>query len=134
MVIDGMRHWLSISNFFQKNIKVKGPQCPNYYISNFYFLYETLAKHIKLLRKHQSERTLVPNYSISNAKISFIIFWHFSMFHQIFLSPQVKRCAIITYKHCVFELPHELSNDLRLQDLRKLGNIRKLSTLHRMIS
>ena len=51
--------------------------------------------------------------------ISFIIFWDFSMFYQIFLLPQVKRCAIITYKHGIYELPHELPNDLRL---RILGN------------
>ena len=41
------------------------------------------------------------------------------MFSQILLSPQVKRWAIITYKHRIYELPHELSNDLRL---RILGN------------
>ena len=34
------------------------------------------------------------------------------MFYQIFLSPQVNRYAIITYKHITYELPHELSNDL----------------------
>ena len=38
----------------------------------------------------------------------------FMMFYQIFLSPQVKQCAIITYKHGVYELPHESPNDLRL--------------------
>ena len=53
------------------------------------------------------------------------------MFYQIFLSPQVKRWAIITYKHDIYELPHELPNDLKL---RKLGNIRKLSNPHRMIA
>ena len=37
--------------------------------------------------------------------ITFIIFWGFLMFYQIFLSPQVKRCAIITYKHVMYELP-----------------------------
>ena len=42
----------------------------------------------------------------------------FLMFYQFFLSPQVKRCAIITYKHGV--------------DLRKLRNIRRLSKLNRM--
>ena len=26
-------------------------------------------------------------------------FWDFLMFHQIFFSPQVKRCTIITYKY-----------------------------------
>ena len=30
------------------------------------------------------------------------------MFYQIFLSPQVKQCAIITYKYGLNELPHEL--------------------------
>ena len=47
------------------------------------------------------------------------------MFYQIFLSPQVNRSAIITYKHGIYELP----NDLRL-----LGNITELSKLHRMIA
>ena len=46
------------------------------------------------------------------------------MFYEIFLSPQVYRWVIITYKHGIYELPHELPNDLRL---RKLGNIRKVS-------
>ena len=41
------------------------------------------------------------------------------MFYQIFLSPQVKQCAIITYKHGIYEMAHELPNDLRL---RILGN------------
>ena len=35
------------------------------------------------------------------------------MFYGIFLSPQVKRWAIITYKHGIYELPHELPNDAR---------------------
>ena len=47
--------------------------------------------------------------------ISFIIFWDFSMFYQIFLSPQVKRWAIITYKHGIYQLPHELPNDIILK-------------------
>ena len=49
------------------------------------------------------------------------------MFYQIFFSPQEKQClllittllAIITYKHGIYELPHELPNDLKL---RILGN------------
>ena len=56
----------------------------------------------------------------TTATISFIIFWEFSMFYQIFLSPQVKRWVIITYKHGIYELPHELPNDIRL--LKILGN------------
>ena len=49
----------------------------------------------------------------------FIIFWDFLMFYQIFISPQVKRCTIITYKHDTQELPQELPNHLKL---RILGN------------
>ena len=51
--------------------------------------------------------------------IIFKIFSNFLMSYQIFLLPQMKRCAIITYKHGIYELPHELPNDLRL---RVLGN------------
>ena len=55
--------------------------------------------------------------------ISFIIFWDFLIFYQIFLSPQAKRWAIVTYKHGIYEFPHELPNDLRL---RILGNYETL--------
>ena len=44
-----------------------------------------------------------------------------------FLSPQMKRCAIITYKSGIYELPHELR-------LRKLGHIRRVPKPHRMIA
>ena len=52
------------------------------------------------------------------------------MFDIIFVSPQLKRIVIIGNKHGIYELPHELRNDLRL---RKLGNI-KISKLHRIIA
>ena len=48
-----------------------------------------------------------------------IIFWYILMFDKIFVSPQVNRIVIISNKHGIYELPHELSNDLRL---RTLGN------------
>ena len=35
------------------------------------------------------------------------------MFYQSLRSPQVKGWAIITYKHGIYELPHELPNDLK---------------------
>ena len=41
------------------------------------------------------------------------------MFYQIFLSPQAKWCAIISYKYGIYKLPHELLNNL---GLRILGN------------
>ena len=46
------------------------------------------------------------------------------MFYNVFLSPQVKRCASIADKFV--ERP-------KTQDLRKLGNIGKVSKPHRMI-
>ena len=45
------------------------------------------------------------------------IFWDFSMFYQIFASPQVKWWAIITYQHGIYQFPNELPNDLRLRIL-----------------
>ena len=37
------------------------------------------------------------------------------MFYQIFVLPQVKQCPIIAYKCDIYELSHELPNDLRLR-------------------
>ena len=53
------------------------------------------------------------------------------MFYQTFLSPQAKRCTIVTYNHGIYELPHQLPNDLTL---RKLGNIREVPKPHRIIA
>ena len=53
----------------------------------------------------------------SRPTVSFMMFWDFSMFYQIFLSPQVKRRAIIRYKHAIYELAHELPKDLRLRNI-----------------
>ena len=62
--------------------------------------------------EEQAEQNWVPT-------ISFIIFWDFSMFYQIFLWLQVKRWAIITYKHGINKLPHDLLNDLGSYEIRK---------------
>ena len=53
------------------------------------------------------------------------------MLYQIFLSPQVNRSAIISNTQGVYELPYELLNDVRL---RKLGKVRKISNLARIIN
>ena len=39
------------------------------------------------------------------------------MFHQILFSQRVKRYEISTYKHGIYELPHELLNELGLRTL-----------------
>ena len=58
------------------------------------------------------------------------------MFYQIFLSPQVKRWVIITYKHGIYiRVASQVAERLKiLEDLKKLGNIRKVPKLHRMIA
>ena len=48
----------------------------------------------------------------------FIIFWDFLIIEQILLSPQVKQSGIISNKHGIYELPHELPNHLRLKEIR----------------
>ena len=68
--------------------------------------------------QHEERNTVLMYFRVWN-EISFIMFSDFLMFYQIFLSPQVKRWAIITYKHGIYELCHELLNDWRL---RILGN------------
>ena len=52
------------------------------------------------------------------------------MFYQIFASPQERRCVIITYKDGMYELPHELPNDL---GRRILGNEETLGTCLNLI-
>ena len=51
------------------------------------------------------------------ATIIFIIFWDFLMFYQISPLPQAKLWAIFTYKHGIYELPHKLPDDVRLNFL-----------------
>ena len=47
------------------------------------------------------------------------------MFDKIFVSPQVKRIVIISNKHGIFKLPHELPNELRLtpRHFRRWGGL-----------
>ena len=73
-------------------------------------------------------------WQVSTSTIIFTIFWDFLMFCQIFLSPQVKRCVISTYKHELYS--YEFPQDYRFReyDLTKLGNIRKVCKIHRMIA
>ena len=87
------------------------------------YLWSKAEKLSIIIEMHVFKLVLVPN-----STIIFIIFWDSLIFYQIFLSPQVKRCAIITYKHGRYELPHELPNDLG-----KVGNIRKRSRLHSLV-
>ena len=102
------------------------------YRSNFHVNIITRVKTIFLYKGLTMTRKLekpAPEFCPIST-ISFIILSDFWVFCQIFLSPQVKRWVIVSYKHGIYELSHELTNNLRL---RKLRNIRKWSKLHRMI-
>ena len=54
------------------------------------------------------------------------------MLLQVFLSPKEKRCAIITCKYGIYELPNELPNDLRLKVLENQEMSEKCLNSHRM--
>ena len=55
-------------------------------------------------------------------------FWNLTMTYYRLDLRQVKRILISSITNLVYGLPREFPNDLRL-DLRKLGNIRKISNL-----
>ena len=81
-------------------------------VSVFNRKYPFWANSLQIIKILSLNWNLVP-------KIISIIFWGFLIFYQIFLSSHKKRCLIITFTHDIYELPHELMNDLRL---RILGN------------
>ena len=63
------------------------------------------------------------------------------MFYQISLSPQLKRSAIISNKHGIYELPNNTALSplgglahTRKKNLKKLGKVRKISKFHRIIA
>ena len=51
------------------------------------------------------------------------------MFYLIFLSAQVKLCAIITHKHGINELAYKLLNNLRFKTLPKIEILLKCFNL-----
>ena len=58
-----------------------------------------------------------------------IIFWNFTMFQNRSDSTQVKLNVISSITNLVGEQYHELPNDLKPQNLNKLGDIRKITNL-----
>ena len=66
--------------------------------------------------------------------IVFIIFWDSLIFYQIFYS-QAKQCVIIIQIYtCYIQVASQVAKQLQTWDLRKLGNVKKVSNLHRMIA
>ena len=56
------------------------------------------------------------------------------MFYQIFLSPHVKRCAVITYKCVIYEFPNELPKNLKLRISGSQEIPKKCPNCHRTIA
>ena len=56
-----------------------------------------LVKTMTLLNENLPTKLFLQSFK--RPTIIFIIFWDFLMSYQIFISPQVKRCVIISYKH-----------------------------------
>ena len=103
-----------------KNLYISGNEIFLYFLKNaFLILQERYIQKTPAYLEPEaySEPWYIQNHSLFRTlaylgleaylepSITFIIFWGFLMFYQIFLSPQVKRCAIITYKHVMYELP-----------------------------
>ena len=44
-----------------------------------------------------------------------ILFWECLILYQSFISPKVKQNVIISNRHGIYELPHELPNDFKLR-------------------
>ena len=61
-----------------------------------------------------------------------IIFYNFLIFYQIFLSPQVEPNVVIFFEKGIYDLPHELPNNLRLRILQNY--IRKIAAFHGIIA
>ena len=54
-----------------------------------------------------------------------IIIWNFLILYKIFFLPQVKQSVIISNQHGIYELPHELSDNLRFRILGSYGRLEK---------
>ena len=54
------------------------------------------------------------------------------MFYQIFLSPEVQRWVLVTFKYIYIRFASRVAERLKTSGFRKLGNVRKLSNLHGM--
>ena len=92
---------------FQFNVYFSGMQ------GVFYF-FATVNPNTK-----QKSYTKSPLISYPVPTFMIIIFRDLVIFYQIFYTPQVTWSVILSNKHGIYELPHELLNDLRL---RILGN------------
>ena len=106
---------LNVSKYYghdlYSNLKLQN-SIVKFTVSVFNQKYPFWANSIQIIKILSLNWNLVP-------KIISIIFWGFLIFYQIFFSSHKKRCPIITFTHDIYELPHELLNDLRL---RNLGN------------
>ena len=111
--------------YFKKNLYCRAPTNKCFWVFSFMLLFLVFGEPIKnrflLLLNMLNHAFLTWWLSKQSCKwkavwstIIFITFWDFLMSYQVFFSAHVKRYAIITYKHGIYELPHELPNNRRL--------------------
>ena len=127
--------------YFEEHLYCRAPANKCFWVFSFMLLFLVSGESIKnkflLLLNMFNHAFLTWWLSKQSCKwkavwstIIFIIFWDFLMSYQVLFSAHVKWYAIITYKYGIYELPHELLNNWRVS---KLGNIRNVLKLHRMI-
>ena len=123
--------WRSLFLFLMGNTFLSkfGPKNQNFQFKlqfgskgNFNMKNSMVVFNFSLLnQKYSFRENLVPKIKIVSSgwnlvpTIMFITFWDFLKVEQIFLLPQVKRSIIISNKHGIYKLPHELPNDFRLR-------------------
>ena len=92
-----------------------------------------ITKYFKIKRQRFEVGIVVgcPILVVLSAFFMKIIYNHFHNILRLFdllpnfRSPQVKRCAIITYRHGINAIPHKLPNALRLRILGNYDILRK---------
>ena len=74
-----------------------------------------ILKALFVLKKPFLKDFYIWESTLRQLSFNLIIFWDLLMFAKLFFLPQVKWCAIVTYKDDVYVLPHALPKDSRLR-------------------
>ena len=106
------------------------------WIMGVWMVYEHFMNESKFINyEQQFSSAFIVNFGHAiiscSPTIMFLIFWDFLMIDQIFISPHMKRAWLVinmVYTSCL------MSCRATSEDLRKLGNIRKISELYGFIS
>ena len=75
------------------------------------------VKAVEIIQKKSDFPVFCPRFTLLVFQPSIILHNILRLFDVLpnFISPQVKRCAIITYRLGIYDVPHKFPNDLRLK-------------------